>query len=103
MIGFNEENSEYSKAHEYFVAPEVIQFGSAEGDSVKRDMWAVGVLTYLLFSGDMFDFTDGEVPFVSEVWKDVSNTAKEFIQTLLTPATLSRPDSSTALKSLWFQ
>jgi serine/threonine protein kinase len=93
LIGFNEVKSEFSKAHEYFVAPEVIQFGSSEGDSVKRDIWAVGVLTYLLFSGDMFDFNDGEVPFENEVWKDVSITAKDFILSLLTPQPLSRPNS----------
>ena len=93
LIGFNDSTCEYSKSHTYFVAPEIIEYGSEEGDSIKRDMWAIGALTYLLFSGDMFDFTDGEIPFENQVWQDVSEDAKSFIQSLLDINASSRLDT----------
>jgi calcium-dependent protein kinase len=96
----------------YTVAPWVIQGHYDE----KCDMWALGVITYLLLSGEApFGGLDGEnllevkdnimrarVIFEpSDVWSGVSNAAKAFIQKLLNPDPDKVPSAKVLQQDSW--
>lgn len=81
-------------------------------------MWALGVITYLLLSGRTpFGGCDGESPLSvrtrilrgrcafepEEVWNQVSDEAKAFIQRLLDPNSRSRPSAKEAQDDPWLQ
>ena len=74
-----------------FLAPEVINYDFLSGPT---DMWAVGVITYILLSGyspflgdnDMETFnniTSGYYDFNLEEFENISKEAKSFISNLL--------------------
>ena len=98
----------------YTVAPEIIMGSYDE----KCDMWSLGVITYLLFSGETpFGGLDGEslltvkdnilrakVVFEpAETWQNVSDEGKHFIHMLLNPDPHKRPNAKQAQKSEWIQ
>lgn len=98
----------------YTVAPEVIRGGYDE----KCDVWAVGVITFLLLSGDApFGGCGGPEPLYivrsnilegnfkfepPEIWDNVTNEAKEFINSLLVTDPKNRYSVQEAQKSKWF-
>jgi calcium-dependent protein kinase len=100
----------------YTVAPEVIRGSYGK----KCDIWAIGVITYLLLSGDSpfggFDGFDGPEPFTTvcmnilkgqfqfepaDIWSNVSQPAKDFIQSLLVIDPLVRPNAEEAQTAHW--
>ncbi|XP_066949349.1 LOW QUALITY PROTEIN: muscle M-line assembly protein unc-89-like [Macrobrachium rosenbergii] len=94
-----------------FVAPEVAK---GEGVTYAADMWAVGVITYLLLSGtspfrgenDRETLTrvqKGELTFDMEAFSHVSNEAKDFIAKLLIYKADVRMDVKKALLHPWMQ
>ncbi|CAJ1944361.1 unnamed protein product [Cylindrotheca closterium] len=98
----------------YTVAPEVIR---AEYDE-KIDCWALGVIVYLLLSGETpFGGVDGEdlqtvrtnilsghVVFEpAEIWDHVSNEGKAFVKRLLNPNSKVRPTAKEAQLDPWLQ
>lgn len=98
----------------YTVAPEVIR---AEYDE-KIDIWALGVIVYLLLSGETpFGGVDGEdlqtvrtnilngrVVFEpADVWEHVSKEGKAFVMTLLNPKSCVRPTAKEAQLDPWLQ
>jgi len=96
----------------YTAAPEVIR---GEYDE-KVDVWAIGVITYLLLCGDPpFGGMDGEALLEvrqnildcnlvfepSEIWGPISNSAKNFIRRLLTKDPEQRPSAGEAAQDEW--
>lgn len=76
------------------------------------DMWALGVISYILLSGTM-PFEDdnrmrlyrqilkGKYSFSGEPWPSVSNLAKDFVERILTVDPSERLTSGQALKHPW--
>jgi Ca2+-binding EF-hand superfamily protein len=99
----------------YTVAPEVIRGKYDE----RCDIWAIGVIAYLLLSGDPpFGGCGGPEPLLTvrsnilrgafkfepeEVWSIVSPQAKEFIATLLVIDPKRRPTARDAQKHRWLR
>lgn len=98
----------------YTVAPEIIQGSYDE----KSDIWAVGVIAYLLLSGETpFGGLDGEnLVIVKEnimraellfepldVWEQVSSDGKSFVKRMLQADPKKRPTAKEAQKDDWIQ
>lgn len=98
----------------YTVAPEIIRGSYDE----KSDIWAIGVITYLLLSGETpFGGLDGEslisikerilraqVLFEpKEIWDKVSDEAKSFVKRTLQANPMTRPTAKDAQKDPWLQ
>ncbi|VDP07670.1 unnamed protein product [Soboliphyme baturini] len=93
-----------------YIAPEIL---TRLPYTNKVDMWAVGVITYILLSGVMpFDdenrtalyrqILKGRYYFYPEFWSNVSEEAMQFVSTLLCVDADQRPTSEKALKHHWF-
>jgi calcium-dependent protein kinase len=98
----------------YTVAPEVIM--CKEGYDEKVDVWAIGVITYLLLSGDTpfggaCDGEDlmevrsrilsGQVSFEEGIWDRVSHLAIDFIKTVLVLDPRQRPSCEELPRHPW--
>jgi calcium-dependent protein kinase len=99
----------------YTVAPEVIRGSYDE----RCDIWAIGVITFLLLSGDPpFGGCGGPEPLMtvrsnilqgifsfqpSDIWQSVSRQARDFISELLVTDPQKRPTARTAQKHSWLQ
>jgi calcium-dependent protein kinase len=99
----------------YTVAPEVIRGTYDE----RCDIWAIGVITFLLLSGDPpFGGCGGPEPLLTvrsnilrgdyqfepqDVWSLVSSKAKEFIQSMLVVDPQHRPTARDAQKHVWLR
>jgi len=99
----------------YTVAPEVIRGRYDE----RCDIWAIGVIAFLLLSGDPpFGGCGGPEPLMTvranilngayefepfEIWDLVSDSAKEFIHSLLVTNPKFRPTASNAQKLPWLK
>ncbi len=98
----------------YTVAPEIIQGAYDE----KCDVWAVGVITYLLLSGETpFGGLDGESLLLvkenimrgeltfepADVWAQVSEDGKGFVKRLLRADPKKRPTAREIQKDRWIQ
>ena len=97
----------------YTVAPEVIRGCYDE----RCDIWAIGVIAFLLLSGDPpFGGCGGPEPLMTvranilkgsfkfepeDVWEGVSQLAKEYIKTLLVVDPKLRPTARDAQKHAW--
>ncbi|KAL7570217.1 hypothetical protein ACA910_020644 [Epithemia clementina (nom. ined.)] len=98
----------------YTVAPEIIQGHYDE----KCDIWALGVITYLLLSGETpFGGLDGEHPLLvkqniqrahlafepADLWESVSSDAIAFVKRLLKGDPAMRPTAREAQRDNWIQ
>lgn len=98
----------------YTIAPEVIQ---GEYDE-KVDVWALGVITYLLLCGETpFGGMDGECLLTvrrnilegnlvfepRDIWDGISDEAKNFVRRLLTKDPEKRPTACEAQQDEWLQ
>jgi len=99
----------------YTVAPEVIRGTYDE----RCDVWAIGVITYLLLSGDppfggcggpeslmqvRSNILAGRFQFEpTEIWQHVSQDAKDFILELLVTDPNNRPTAKHCQKSQWLR
>ena len=99
----------------YTVAPEVIKGSYDE----RCDVWAIGVITFLLLSGDppfggcggpeslmqvRENILGGKFEFEPEdVWLNISTTAKEFIRNHLVTDPNYRPTAREAQKAQWLR
>ncbi|XP_063306410.1 serine/threonine-protein kinase H2 [Pelobates fuscus] len=94
-----------------YIAPEIILRKSY---SNAVDMWALGVITYILLSGSM-PFEDenrtrlyrmiikGKYSYLGDPWPNVSNLAKDFIDRLLTVDSNDRLLAADALNHPWIK
>lgn len=98
----------------YTVAPEIITGSYNE----KGDIWAIGVITYLLLSGETpFGGVDGEdlmevrsnilrgsIKFEpADIWEHVSDVARDFVLSCLKKEPESRPSAKQAQRHPWIQ
>eukprot|EP00536_Pseudo-nitzschia_multiseries_P003678 jgi/Psemu1/186447/e_gw1.58.97.1 len=99
----------------YTVAPEVIRGQYDE----RCDIWAIGVIAFLLFSGDppfggcggpeplmvvRQNILDGDFEFTpAEIWDLVSSLGKDFVQDLLVTDPKKRPTAREAQKHPWLK
>mmetsp|Transcript_15641 Transcript_15641/g.34203 ORF Transcript_15641/g.34203 Transcript_15641/m.34203 type:complete len:1120 (+) Transcript_15641:578-3937(+) len=99
----------------YTVAPEVIRGSYDE----RCDIWAIGVIAFLLLSGEPpFGGCGGPEPLMvvrsnilqgsyqfepDDIWRLVSPQALQFIQSLLVTDPQSRPTAQKAQQHAWFQ
>ncbi|KAI8608105.1 kinase-like domain-containing protein [Chytriomyces sp. MP71] len=93
-----------------YVAPEVLRKTKGYGRPV--DLWSIGVITYILLCGyapfwgedqpELFnEILAGQYEFDEEHWSQISDTAKDFIRTLLDPNAETRVTAAIALKHGW--
>uniref|UniRef100_A0A336KYA7 CSON000839 protein n=1 Tax=Culicoides sonorensis TaxID=179676 RepID=A0A336KYA7_CULSO len=93
-----------------FVAPEVV---NREGVGYGQDMWAVGVITYILLGGyspfrgendreTLTKVREGQWQFTGSIWSHISDDARDFISKLLVYNAYDRLDVKTALQHPWF-
>lgn len=94
----------------YSMSPEAL-----DGEfSRKSDAWSIGVVTYLLLSGDRpfrgktpqemtLNIRTQDVVFDSKIWKLRSPECKDFITSLLEKDPELRPDAKTAMRHPWIQ
>ena len=122
MIDFGlSKHFQYGEVHHeavgtpYTVAPEVIRGSYDE----RCDIWAIGVITFLLLSGDPpFGGCGGPEPLLQvrsniirgdyefepeDIWNLVSARAKEFINAMLVVDPKDRPTARDAQKHLWLR
>ncbi|KAJ3307019.1 hypothetical protein HDV03_003346 [Kappamyces sp. JEL0829] len=92
-----------------YCAPEVLR-GESYGKAV--DLWSIGVITYILLSGYppfwdkdenvMMELTlKGAFAYFSPDWDEVSETAKDFISSLIQVDQSKRLDCDQALSHPW--
>jgi len=95
----------------FFVAPEVLMRSPYDQQS---DMWSVGVIMYLLLSGDLpfmgksqkelfRKIVVGRYSFPEESWGQVSDEAKELISKLLVTDPKKRLTSREAMATSWIR
>jgi len=92
-----------------YIAPEVLD----ERYTEKADIWSIGVIAYLMLSGQlpwknpknddllMQEVKRGQVSMQKASWRDVSSEAKDLVNHLLTRDDADRPGSATALQHSW--
>ncbi|XP_048169924.1 myosin light chain kinase, smooth muscle-like isoform X2 [Corvus hawaiiensis] len=94
-----------------FMAPEVVAF---EPVSFSTDMWSVGVICYILLSGEspfqgdtdmetLSNVTAAQWDFGEETFSEISQQAKDFINQLLQKDPCRRLPSAEALLHPWLQ
>lgn len=94
-----------------YTAPEVIK---KTGHTTSCDLWAVGVITYMLIGGyhpfffaeDLPDLLDAicraAYKFDAHYWRNVSNEAKDFIKSLIVTDPSKRPTAKECMRSSWY-
>lgn len=94
-----------------FVAPEIVNFDQI---SFGTDMWSVGVICYVLLSGlspfmgatdieTMANVTIAKYDFDDEVFNEISDDAKDFIQKLLVKDKERRMSATQCLAHTWLR
>jgi len=99
-----------------YVAPEVVECLDIPGCTYSKeiDLWAVGVIMYILLCGfppfyaddddDVFDqILEGEYDYPSPIWDSVSDSAKDLIDRLLVTNPKKRITAKEALDHPWLQ
>ncbi|RDB29938.1 Calcium/calmodulin-dependent protein kinase [Hypsizygus marmoreus] len=92
-----------------YVAPEVL---NKEGHGKAVDVWATGIITYVLLCGYspfrsedvkvlIKETTEAKIEFHDRYWKKVSPQAKSFIKSLLHPDPARRPTAAQAYEDPW--
>ncbi|KAL9968177.1 hypothetical protein ACROYT_G026518 [Oculina patagonica] len=94
-----------------YVAPEILE---ETGYGLKVDMWAAGVITYIMLCGfppfrsakkdqdELFDLImEGDYEFLSPYWDNVSNEAKDLISKLLVVKHGERYSAEEVLSHSW--
>ena len=94
-----------------YVAPEILE---ENGYGLKVDMWAAGVITYIMLCGfppfrsakrdqdELFDLImEGEYEFLSPYWDNISNHAKDLISKLLVVKPSERFSAVDVLSHPW--
>ncbi|XP_013778800.1 serine/threonine-protein kinase H1 homolog [Limulus polyphemus] len=92
-----------------YIAPEIV---ARRPYTCAVDMWAIGVITYILLSGNFpFDAKQdalilklvlkGSYNLSAEIWEEVSDEAKNFVQALLQCNPQQRMSAAHALKHPW--
>ncbi|XP_076449440.1 serine/threonine-protein kinase H1 homolog [Babylonia areolata] len=92
-----------------YIAPEIL---ARKTYTVQVDLWAIGVITYILLSGTMpFDdenrtrlyriILKAKYSYTGEHWKDVTSLAKDFIDKTLVVDPLERLTASKAIRHPW--
>ena len=94
-----------------YVAPEILE---ETGYGLKVDMWAAGVITYIMLCGfppfrsakkdqdELFDLImDGDYEFLSPYWDNVSSEAKDLISKLLVVNHNKRYSAEEVLAHQW--
>lgn len=94
-----------------YVAPEILE---EAGYGLKVDMWAAGVITYIMLCGfppfrsakkdqdELFDLImEGDYEFLSPYWDNVSNEAKDLISKLLVVNHNERYSADEVLSHPW--
>jgi serine/threonine protein kinase len=67
-----------------FAAPEIKERGIKKADGPKIDIWAVGMMLYLMFTGYTFDLEkEQKLNFEGKEWQCLSTQSKDFILRLL--------------------
>ncbi|KAK3264180.1 hypothetical protein CYMTET_27063 [Cymbomonas tetramitiformis] len=87
-----------------YAAPEVFYCRYAPAS----DIWAVGILTYVLLSGlvpfdSESDIRRGKFNFDGDEWKPLSNAGKSFIENMLEVDADRRPTAAAALRHCWIR
>jgi len=96
-----------------YVAPEIL---AETGYGLEVDMWACGVITYILLCGfppfrsverdqdELFEVIQlGDYEFLSPYWDNISDAAKDLIQRLLVVDTKRRYTAEQVLAHPWIQ
>ncbi|NWW47917.1 MYLK protein, partial [Pedionomus torquatus] len=94
-----------------FMAPEVVAF---EPVDFSTDMWSVGVICYILLSGEspfqgendietLSNITAAWWDFEEDTFSDISQEAKDFISQLLQKEPQCRLSSTESLQHPWLQ
>nr|XP_026690786.1 serine/threonine-protein kinase DCLK3 isoform X1 [Ciona intestinalis] len=96
-----------------YVAPEIL---AETGYGLEVDMWATGVITYILLCGfppfrslerdqeELFEIIQlGDYEFLSPYWDNISEAAKDLIQRLLVVDTKRRYTAEQVLSHPWIQ
>lgn len=94
-----------------YVAPEIL---AETGYGLEVDMWAIGVITYILLCGfppfrspdrdqeELFELIQaGEFKFVSPYWDNISSAAKDLINHLLIVSKKKRYTAKQVLRHPW--
>ncbi|TPX67590.1 hypothetical protein SpCBS45565_g03692 [Spizellomyces sp. 'palustris'] len=97
----------------HYVAPEILQ---QKGHGKPVDMWAIGVITYVLLCGytpfwaednsntSLFRaILECDYQFDEEYWADISDAAKDFIRRLLVSDPTRRATAKDALTHPWLE
>ena len=105
-------NNKFSKliGTPLYMAPEILDNSYNE----KCDLWSCGVILYILISGEAPFFGDhdqqmlknvykGKFTFESDVWKEVSEDAKDLIKNLMNKDVNQRYTAEQALNHIWFE
>lgn len=93
-----------------YVSPEIV---NRDGVGFAHDMWAVGIITYVLLSGSspfrgnndretLTRIQEGRWEFRDSIWQHMSSEARDFISKLLVYLPSGRMDVKTALRHPWF-
>lgn len=94
-----------------YASPEILRALPYDG---KVDLWAVGVILYILLSGyapfygdttdELFErIMAGAYHFPDEIWSSVSESAKDLVCKLLTVDPADRPSAHEALQHPWIK
>lgn len=94
-----------------FVAPEIINY---ETIGFYTDMWAVGVLGFILLSGDspflgddsqetFANICKADYDFEDEYWDELSDDAKQFIEKLLIVTPRKRNTAKVCMEHQWIK
>lgn len=92
----------------YYIAPQVLDLNYTE----KCDIWSCGVICYILLTGipPFNGYTDEEIMarvkmgkfnFDQDIWKSISDDAKDFITQSLVFDEAKRPSAEEILKHKW--